>query len=167
VIACLLQGVFQYAREPQRLQSLVDQVNAILKDEQLEPRYQELLEGLQEALKANRPLDPPLLRDLATHAGMELGELLGLAEEQAAPSWATHYAQELLKARLKEKIRALATQLWERHGIPPKRIDGYARLAQVLGVEPRELMQQGGLIWHTETDAPTPRMGYGRRGAIR
>jgi transcriptional regulator with XRE-family HTH domain len=58
--------------------------------------------------------------------------------------------------------------LWERHGIPPKRIDVYARLAQVLGVEPRELMQQGGLIWHTETDAPTPhRMGYGRRGAIR
>jgi hypothetical protein len=42
------------------------------------------------------------------------------------------------------------------------------RVAQVLGVEEHELMQQGGLIWHTETDAPTPhRMGYGRRGAIR
>jgi len=31
--------------------------------------------------------------------------------------------------------------LWERHGIPPKRIDVYARLAQVLGVEPRALME--------------------------
>jgi hypothetical protein len=30
--------------------------------------------------------------------------------------------------------------LWERHGIPPKRIDVYTRLAQVLGVEPRELL---------------------------
>ena len=31
--------------------------------------------------------------------------------------------------------------LWERHGIPPKRIDVYTRLAQVLGVDPRELME--------------------------
>ncbi len=31
--------------------------------------------------------------------------------------------------------------LWERDGIPPKRIDVYTRLAQVLGVEPRELLE--------------------------
>ena len=31
--------------------------------------------------------------------------------------------------------------LWERHGIPPKRIDAYTRLALVLGVEPRELLE--------------------------
>jgi len=31
--------------------------------------------------------------------------------------------------------------LWERHGIPPKRIDVYTRLAQVLGVEPRALLE--------------------------
>jgi transcriptional regulator with XRE-family HTH domain len=31
--------------------------------------------------------------------------------------------------------------LWERDGIPPKRIDVYTRLAQVLGVDPRELLE--------------------------
>jgi len=31
--------------------------------------------------------------------------------------------------------------LWEKHGVPPKRLDVYARLAQVLGVEPRELLE--------------------------
>ena len=31
--------------------------------------------------------------------------------------------------------------LWERHGIPPKRIDVYTRLALVLGVDPRELLE--------------------------
>jgi len=31
--------------------------------------------------------------------------------------------------------------LWERHGIPPKRIDVYARLAQVLGVDLKELLE--------------------------
>jgi transcriptional regulator with XRE-family HTH domain len=31
--------------------------------------------------------------------------------------------------------------LWERHGIPPKRIDVYTRLAQVLGVDPKELLE--------------------------
>jgi len=36
--------------------------------------------------------------------------------------------------------------LWERHGVPPKRLDVYARLAQVLGVEPRELLE---LAQHT------------------
>ncbi len=53
--------------------------------------------------------------------------------------------------------------LWERHGIPPKRCaarcaDSGRRAART---------NQGGLIWHTETDAPTPRMGYGRRGKVR
>jgi transcriptional regulator with XRE-family HTH domain len=31
--------------------------------------------------------------------------------------------------------------LWERHGIPPKRIDVYTRLAQVLGVDLKELLE--------------------------
>jgi transcriptional regulator with XRE-family HTH domain len=31
--------------------------------------------------------------------------------------------------------------LWERHGIPPKRVDAYTRLAQVLGVDPKELLE--------------------------
>jgi transcriptional regulator with XRE-family HTH domain len=31
--------------------------------------------------------------------------------------------------------------LWERHGIPPKRIDAYTRLAQVLGVDLKELLE--------------------------
>jgi transcriptional regulator with XRE-family HTH domain len=31
--------------------------------------------------------------------------------------------------------------LWERDGIPPKRLDVYTRLAQVLGVDPRELLE--------------------------
>ncbi len=31
--------------------------------------------------------------------------------------------------------------LWERHGIPPKRVDAYTRLARVLGVDPKELLE--------------------------
>jgi DNA-binding transcriptional ArsR family regulator len=130
LIACLLQGVFQYAREPQQLQSIVDEVNAILKDEQLEPPYQELLEGLQEALKANRPLDPPLLQDLASCAGMELRQLLELAEEQPAPSRAPYYAQELLEARRYQKIRALGTQLYNQPESAAEILPELARLQQ-------------------------------------
>jgi DNA-binding transcriptional ArsR family regulator len=130
LIACLLQGVFQYAREPQQLQSLVDEVNEILKDEQLESPFQELLEGLQEALKENRPLDPPLLQDLASCAGMELRQLLELAEEQAAPSWATHYAQKLLEARRYQKIRALGTQLYNQPESAAEVLPELARLQQ-------------------------------------
>jgi DNA-binding transcriptional ArsR family regulator len=130
LIACLLQGVFQYAREPQQLQSIVDEVNEILKGERLEPPYQEILEGLQEALKANRPLDFPLQRDLASRAGMELRQLLELAEEQAAPSWATHYAQKLLEARRYRKIRALGTQLYNQPESAAEVLPELARLQQ-------------------------------------
>jgi len=130
VIACLLQGVFQYAREPQQLQSLVDEVNAILKGEPLESPFQELLEGLQEALKANRPLDDLLLRDLASCAGMELRQLLKLAEEQAAPSRAPYYAQKLLEARLYRKIRALGTQLYNQPESAAEVMAELARLQQ-------------------------------------
>jgi transcriptional regulator with XRE-family HTH domain len=31
--------------------------------------------------------------------------------------------------------------LWEREGIAPKRLDTYERLAQVLGVDPQELLE--------------------------
>jgi DNA-binding transcriptional ArsR family regulator len=130
LIACLLQGVFQYAREPQRLQSIVDEVNTILKGEQLESRYQEILDGLQKALKENRPLDHPLLQDLASRAGMELGKLLELAEREPAPSWATHYAQKLLEARLYRKIQALATQLHNQPESAAEILPELARLQQ-------------------------------------
>jgi replicative DNA helicase len=128
LIACLLQGFRQY--EPQQLQSIVDEVNAILKDERLEPPYQELLEGLQEALKANRPLDLPLLQDLASCAGMELRQLLELAEEQAAPSNAPYYAQKLLEVRLYRKIRALGTQLYNQPESAAEVLPELARLQQ-------------------------------------
>jgi DNA-binding transcriptional ArsR family regulator len=130
LIACLLQGVFQYAREPQQLQSLVVEVNAILKDEQLESPFQELLEGLQEALKANHPLDDLLLRDLASRAGLERGKLLELAEEQAVPSNAPFYAQKLLEARLYRKIRALGTQLYNQPESAAEILPELARLQQ-------------------------------------
>jgi DNA-binding transcriptional ArsR family regulator len=130
LIACLLQGFRQYAREPQQLQSIVDEVNEILKGERLESPYQELLEGLQEALKANRPLDHPLLQDLASRAGMELRQLLELAEEQAAPSNAPYYAQKLLEARRYRKIRALGTQLYNQPESAAEILPELARLQQ-------------------------------------
>jgi transcriptional regulator with XRE-family HTH domain len=79
--------------------------------------------------------------------------------------WQRGLPLHLLAQRAGAPAREL--MLWEQHGVAPAR-EIVQRVAQVLGVEEHELMQQGGLIWHTETDAPTPhRMGYGRRGAIR
>jgi len=104
LVACLLQGLFTYARahEPDRLQSLLSEVDAILDGCLLEEPYQKILDGLQEALDAHRPLDEQLIRDLALYAGME-GQLLQLAEEQAAPSNALYYAEKLRQARLYHK----------------------------------------------------------------
>jgi DNA-binding Lrp family transcriptional regulator len=111
LVACLLQGLFAHAHEPDRLQSLLSKVDAILDGCLLEEPYQKILDGLQEALDAHRPLDGQLIRDLALYAGME-GQLLQLAEEQAVPSYAPYYAEKLRQARLYHSIRAKANQLY-------------------------------------------------------
>jgi hypothetical protein len=86
-------------------------VDAILDGCLLEEPYQKILDGLQEALDAHRPLDGQLIRDLDSHAGTE-GQLLQLAEEQAVPSYAPYYAEKLRQARLYQSIRAKANQLY-------------------------------------------------------
>ena len=132
LIACLLQGIYTYAHEPQQLCALLITVNETLHDALLEQPYQAILDGLQEALHENRPLDSALLHHLATQAGMDYGQLLQLAEEKAAPSHATYYAEQLRNARLYQSIRAKASQLYNQPDALPELLPELNVLVQQL-----------------------------------